>query len=218
MKKIISLIIAMFFLGTSSLFAEIKVLKVKGTVSYKTGRDWAAVTAGMELPEGVKISTGANSSAELKLNALNHTITIKPYTVIQVFSKTNNKESNTNVGLKRGNIIVKVPKDKKVKTVFKVTTPIATSSVRGTAEDIFSGKKVMIVKVLEGDIEAENRLGRKQQIRSRQVFKQKKGQPDPENILAVVRGDSVPDFEDSDTSPLDNKTGEDAKVGVTIGW
>ncbi|HPS57886.1 MAG TPA: FecR family protein [Spirochaetota bacterium] len=218
MKKIISLIIAILFLGTSSLFAEIKVLKVKGTVAYKTGKDWTAVSAGMDLPEGVKISTGANSSAELKLNALNHTITIKPYTVIQVFSRTDSKNSDTNVGLKRGNIIVRVPKDKKVKTVFKVTTPIATSSVRGTAEDIFSGTKEMIVKVLDGEIEGSNRLGRKKNIRGRQVFHQKKGEPGSDNILSRLRKDSIPDFEDSDTSPLDNKTGEDAKVGVSIIW
>lgn len=218
MKKIISLIIALFFLGTSSLFAEIKVIKVKGTVAYKTGKDWNAVTAGMELPEGVKISTGANSSAELRLNSLNHTIIIKPYTVMQVFSKTDNKESNTNVGLKRGNIIVKVPKDKKVKTVFKVTTPIATSSVRGTAEDIFSGKRVMIVKVLEGEIEGSNRLGRKQSIKGRQVYRQNRGRPGSDNILADVRKDAVPDFENADTSTLDNKTGEDAKVGIGIIW
>jgi len=218
MKKIISLIIAIFFLGTGSLFAEIKVLRVKGTVAYKTGRDWAPLSAGMVLQEGAKVSTGANSTAEIRLNALNHTITVKPYTVIQVFSRTGSKESNTNVGLKRGNIVIKVPKNKKVKTVFKVTTPIATSSVRGTAEDIFAGKNIMIVKVLEGEIEGSNRLGRKQFIRGRQKFQQGRGNPAPENLLAGVRKDSIPDFEDADTSPLDNRTGEDARVGVGIIW
>lgn len=218
MKKIISLIIAVFFLGTSSLFAEIKVLKVKGTVAYKTGKDWAPLSTGMVLEDGVKISTGANSSAELRLNALNHTITIKPYTVMQVFSKTDSKSSDTNVGLKRGNIIVNVPKDKKVKTVFKVTTPIATSSVRGTKEDIFSGTKVMDVYVLDGDIDVTNKLGRTNNIRGRQVFTQKIGESSPKSVLDDVRKDAFLDFEEPDTSHLDSMTGEDASVGIDIIW
>lgn len=219
MKKIIPLIIAVFFLSTASLFAEITVLKVKGNVAYKTGRSWAQLRAGQSLPEGVKISTGAKSSAELRLNSLNHTITIKPYTVIQVYSKTDRSKSNTSVGLKRGNIVVKVPKNKKVKTVFKVTTPIATSSVRGTAEDIFYGHRSgMIVRVLEGEIEGMNSLGRKKYIRGRQVFRQKKGEPAPWFVLSDVRRDAIPQFDDADTTPLDNKTGEDAKVGVGLIW
>jgi hypothetical protein len=218
MKKVISLIIAIFFLGTGSLFAEIKVLRVNGTVSYKTGKSWSPLRAGMVLPEGARVSTGAGSTAEISLNALNHTITVKPYTVIQVFSSTDSKESNTNVGLKRGNVVIKVPKDKKVKTVFKVTTPIATSSVRGTVEDIFAGRNTMIVKVLEGEIEGTNRLGRKQRASGRQTFQQKRTKPTPENVLARVRNDSIPDFEDSDISALDNKTGKDARVGINISW
>jgi len=219
MKKIISLTIAILFLGSASLFAEIKVLKVKGTVAYKTGRSWSPLSAGMDLPEGVKVSTGANSSAVLRLNSLNHTITIRPYTVIQVFSRTDSKKSDTNVGLKRGNIVVKVPKNKKVKTVFKVTTPIATSSVRGTAEDIFYGHRAgMIVRVLEGEIEGMNSLGRKKYLKGRQVFRQKKGESAPWFILADVRKDAIPRFDDADTTPLDNKTGEDAKVGIGIIW
>src|SRR5208337_1312397 len=140
MKKIFfTIITAVIFFSTSGLFAEIKVISVKGSVAYREGRSWAALKQGQVLQEGVKISTGANSSAELRLNAINHTVTIKPFTMIQVFSKTDAESSDTHIGLKRGNIIARVPRDEKVKTIFKVSTPIATSSVRGTAEDIAYG-------------------------------------------------------------------------------
>lgn len=239
MRKIIPLTIAVFFMCSVTLSAEIKALKVKGKVAYKITKDWAQLKEGQVLPEGVRISTGANSSAELGLNSLDHKITVKPYTVIQVFSKTDDTKSDTNVGLKRGNIIVKVPKDKKVKTVFKVTTPIATSSVRGTEEDIFYGPDSgMIVKVLEGIIEGTNRIGRVRVISGREVYVQLWGEPDSEFLLGDLRSETLIDVNgsgmtedetgvynndqtgtpDGDTGIIDRKTGRAGSFGVQIIW
>ncbi len=208
MKKIILLMTALIFAGSTSLFAEIKVLKVKGTVAYKVKKDWVQLKEKQVLPEGVKISTGADSTAELSLNSLNHTITIKPFTVIQVYSKTDDKTSDTNVGLKRGKINVKVPKDKKVKTVFKVTTPIATSSVRGTEEEIFYGPDAgMIVKVIEGEIEGINRIERTRYITGKEVFVQKHGDGDPGFLLQDEKDGSIADVSDNSTTDNERGTG-----------
>lgn len=78
-------IITVFYTATAS--ADITVLKVDGTAAYRDGKKWVPLKVKMKLPEGVKVSTGANSYAELSVNSINHTVTIKPLTVIQVFSK-----------------------------------------------------------------------------------------------------------------------------------
>ena len=181
----------LIILFTTSLFAEISVLSVQGNAAYREGRSWMQLRENQKLPEGVKISTGANSFAELSLNSVNHTVRIKPLTVIQVFSRETAENTDTRIGLKRGSITAKVPRNAKVKTIFKVSTPIATSSVRGTEEDISYGpERGMVIEVISGFIEGRNRLGRGRYISGRQKFIQRFGYPQALNILNDVRNRS----------------------------
>lgn len=187
-----TIIFSFIFLYTSVLFAEISVVKVQGNVAYREGKSWLPLKENQKLPEGIKISTGANSFAELKLNSINHTVTIKPLTVIQVFSKETAENTDTHVGLKRGGITAKVPRGGRVKTIFRVSTPIATSSVRGTEENISYGPdKGMIVEVVSGVIEGQNRLGRGNTISGRQKFVQRYTYANALNILSDVRMQSL---------------------------
>ena len=175
---------SLIFLFSAAGYAEITVIKVQGNASYRDGRNWIPLKENLVLPEGVKISTGTNSYAEIKLNSINHTVKIKPLTVIQVFSKETATDTNTHIGLKRGGITAKVPRDSNIKTIFKVSSPIATSSVRGTEEDISYGPDTgMIVRVLSGIIEGTNRLGRVNFISGRQVFVQQFNTAQALNIL-----------------------------------
>lgn len=177
--------------ASTSLYAEISVIKVQGNAAYREGRSWLPLKDKQKLPEGVKISTGANSFAELALNSKNHTVTIKPLTMIQVFSKETAENTDTHIGLKRGGLTARVPRDSKVKTIFKVSSPIATSSVRGTEEDISYGPdKGMIIKVLSGEIEGKNRHGKSNSITGRQAFVQGFNQANAQNILNDVRSQS----------------------------
>ncbi len=186
---IISLII---FLFSTSLYAEISVIKVEGNAAYREGKSWLPLKEKQKLPEGVKISTGANSYAELSLNSINHSVKIKPLTVIQVFSKETAENSDTHIGLKRGGITAKVPRNSKVKTIFKVSSPIATSSVRGTEEDIHYGPdKGMTVKVISGEIEGKNRHGKNNYISGRQKYVQRLMYSQALNILNDVRNQSL---------------------------
>jgi len=188
----IAAISSLIFLFSTALYAEISVIKIQGNASYKEGKSWLPLKEQQKLPEGVKISTGTNSYAELKLNSINHTVKIKPLTIIQVFSKQTAENTDTHIGLKRGGITAKVPRDSNVKTIFKVSTPIATSSVRGTEEDISYGpEKGMIVAVLSGIIEGRNRLGKGNFISGRQKFVQKLNTGDVQNILSEVRNQSL---------------------------
>lgn len=187
----ITVISSLILLFSTALYAEISVIKIQGNVSYREGRSWLPVKEQQKLPEGVKISTGTNSFAELKLNSINHTVKIKPLTMIQVFSKQTAENSETHIGLKRGGITAKVPRDSNVKTIFKVSSPIATSSVRGTEEDITYGpEKGMIVEVLSGMIEGRNRLGKGNYISGRQKFVQQVNSADVQNILKEVKSES----------------------------
>jgi hypothetical protein len=192
--KLLKMIItsSLIFLFSTAIYAEISVIKIQGKVSYKEGKNWLPLNEKQKLPEGVKISTGTNSYAEINLNSINHTVKIKPLTVIQIFSKETAENTDTHIGLKRGGITAKVPRDSKVKTIFKVSSPIATSSVRGTEEDISYGPDTgMTVKVLSGIIEGKNRIGRINFISGRQKFVQQFNTAKILDILNSVKNESL---------------------------
>jgi hypothetical protein len=192
--KIQRIIIAAFSILfiASSLQAEISVIKTEGSAAFKEGNRWLPLRNGQKLSEGVKVSTGANSYVDIKLNSQNHTIRIKPFTMIQVFSKESKTDTNTHIGLKRGGITAKVPRDGKVKTIFKVSSPIATSSVRGTEENIYYGPdKGMLIEVISGIVEGSNILGRTNILSGRQKFVQKYSQAQALHILQDVKNKSI---------------------------
>ncbi len=193
MKPIRMTILAIsIFAFTASLQAEISVIKVEGSAAYKDGNKWLPLRNGQKLAEGVKVSTGANSYADIKLNSMNHTIRVKPFSMLQVFSKETKTDTNTHIGLKRGGIMAKVPREGKVKTIFKVSSPIATSSVRGTEENISYGPdNGMLIEVITGVIEGSNTLGRNNTISGRQKFVQMYSKAQALHILQDVKNAST---------------------------
>ncbi|PKL17688.1 MAG: hypothetical protein CVV49_09865 [Spirochaetae bacterium HGW-Spirochaetae-5] len=189
-KTAIAAFSILFF--TAALQAEISVIKAEGSAAYKEGNKWLPLKNGQKLSEGVKVSTGANSYADIKLNSQNHTIRVKPFTMIQVFSKESKTDTNTHIGLKRGGIMAKVPREGKVKTIFKVSSPIATSSVRGTEENISYGPDTgMIIEVVKGVVEGTNILGRSNILSGRQKFIQMYSKAEALNILNDVKNSSI---------------------------
>jgi len=189
-KTATAVFLILFF--TAALHAEISVIKVEGSAAYKEGTKWIPMKTGQKLAEGVKISTGANSYADIMLNSKNHTIRIKPFTLIQIFSKDSKTETDTHIGLKRGGIMAKVPRENNVKTIFKVSSPIATSSVRGTEENISYGPDTgMIIEVIKGVVEGRNNLGRSNMLSGRQKFIQRYTMAQALNILHDVKNQSI---------------------------
>jgi len=177
---------------TTLLYANITVLKVEGTVAYKDGNRWLPVKVGQKLVEGVKISTGADSFVDIKLNSKNHIVQVKQLSMVQIFSKETGTDTNTNIGLKRGSVNTKVPRDENVKTVFKVSTPIATSSVRGTEQNVSYGPDSgMVIEVLSGEVEGKNTGGRTNRITGRQKFVQSSLSGNPQHILQEVRDNAI---------------------------
>jgi hypothetical protein len=191
--KLTKIIITAFFLFiTTFLYAEITVIKIEGSAAYKDGNKWSVLKVNQKLAEGVKISTSANSFVDIKLNAKNHTIQIKPYSMVQVFSTETKTDTNTNIGLKRGSINAKVPRDANVKTVFKVSSPIATSSVRGTEQNVSYGPDSgMVIEVVNGEVEGKNNNGRTNFLTGKQKFIQSVSSSQPLHILQESRDKSV---------------------------
>ncbi|MCL2154846.1 MAG: FecR family protein [Leptospirales bacterium] len=181
-----------FLFIATFLYADITVLKVEGSAAYKDGNKWVPLKVNQKLSEGVKISTGANSFVDIKLNSKNHTVQIKPYSMIQIFTNETQTDTNTNIGLKRGSINAKVPRNENVKTVFKVTSPIATSSVRGTEQNVSYGpNRGMVIQVVNGEVEGRNHNGRTNLLTGRQTFVQTNTSGQPQNILQDVRDNSI---------------------------
>ena len=74
MKLLKIIVTTLFLFVTTLLYANITVLKVEGNAAYKVGSRWVQLKVNQTLEEGVKISTGANSSVDIRLNSRNHTI------------------------------------------------------------------------------------------------------------------------------------------------
>ncbi|HNR89934.1 MAG TPA: FecR domain-containing protein [Spirochaetota bacterium] len=167
--------------------ADIKVASVSGTVAFKADRQWRPLTRGMTLREGTKVSTGVRSTAEISIDGA--TLTVRPLTMIKISRNAVSKDaSDTKIALKYGGVNAKVPKLKTVKSVFKIQTPVATSSVRGTEQEVFfGGMSGMTIRVPEGTVDAENRNGSERSLRGKKNYRQRPDRSLPDNILSDVR-------------------------------
>lgn len=170
----------------SGAFAAISVVSVKGKVAYKDGGVWKSLSKGQTLAEGAKISTGMNSYAVLNIDGA--TVKIRPLSMIRVNKNTlKGDSSNTSLGLKYGSVSAKIPKLRKLKTVFKVSTPVATSSVRGTEFDVSYGPQWgMIIYVIDGNVYGIGN-GIENLLSGNLQFNLKPGSPRPEYLLTKTK-------------------------------
>ena len=186
MKRMSILLFSMIFMIilVSASYAEIRVISVKGTAAYKAGAQWIPLQTGATLAPGTKISTGVRSTAVIKIN--NHTLTVEPLTIMKITeSKDDATSSNTRIGLRRGAVHEKVAKNSRIKTVFKVSTPVATSSVRGTEEIIiYSPTFGMRIIVLDGTVEGSGVNSLFRRLSGDQQFQQQANKGIPQGILS----------------------------------
>jgi hypothetical protein len=203
-KNIILMVTCLLYvlLFSTYSFAETTVTSVKGQAKYKTGNQWANLTAGMKLAQGTKISTGVNSTVLLNING--DELTIKQMTMIKIEeSSLSTTETKTTIGLKRGGLNARISKLKTLKTSFKISTPVATSSVRGTWEDYSFGPGMgASVKVLEGEILVQNNHGAGNLIRGKLEFNQDNHSSAPANIAETLiketKGDTIGKLTDAE--------------------
>ena len=241
MKKLVFFITLIFalILASEALFAKIVVEATKGEAAYKSGNQWLPLTKGLSLEEGTKISTGVKSWALINIDG--DSLRIEQLTMMKIYKNqvtANNK--NTHIGLKHGGLKARITKIGTLKTSFKITTPVATSSVRGTTENNWQGSKSgNIVNVPEGRLEMEDRNGNSYFVEGNAVFTIGPNDPRPQQLLSHERGKSLVKITDPNTTPdekgsmefsgLDNFTKDNnpgtqgssnapAKVNIQVGW
>lgn len=182
MKKQYIVIPSMFamLLFAVSGFAEIRVVSVKGTAAFKAGGQWVPLQAGTALAVGYKVSTGVKSNAVIRIH--NHTVTVQQLTIMKISESIEDwRSSSTRLSLRRGAVRAKVAKNARIRTVFKVSTPVATSSVRGTEELVeYSPTFGMNVSVMQGSVTGQGINGTENVISGKLNFTQRpqKGESD----------------------------------------
>lgn len=175
----------------SAAWAEISVVSVKGEFAGLVGGKWTPLAAGAKLAEGTKVSTGTNSSAVIKID--DHLLTVGPVSSVKLYKNSSTaSSSDTSVGVQYGTVRAKVKKLSTVKTRFNITTPVATSSVRGTEEIVSYGPASgMTVQIVEGTIYVGNDSGVSNVISGRQRFALAGANARPDAVNAFLKGTVV---------------------------
>ena len=173
--------VLLLFAATAAM-ADITVVSVKGTAAYSVGDKWLPLGAGAKIKEGSKVSTGIKSTIVLKL--ANSTVTVEPLSMMKIYEdKITPDSSNTRIALRRGGLKTEVNKMHQVKTTFKVATPVATSSVRGTVQYIKTGPYGTSFFAPEGSISVESKKGDARIISGDLRYTQKAAKSNPGDIV-----------------------------------
>ena len=206
MKKIYCLffIIGMCLAG-QDLFAKITVESTQGEAAYKKGNQWLPLSKGQTIEEGTKISTGVKSWAVINIDG--SSLKIKELTMMKVFvNQLTADKHDTHIGLKHGSLQARVAKIGTLKTSFKITTPVATSSVRGTEEIVSYGPRSgMTIEVLEGTVLGENQFGISNPVHGNSVFRLGNDEARPRNLLSDARDKSILKIHDPNITNEENQ-------------
>lgn len=150
MKKLNKFFAAIFVLAFSIASAnalDAKVISVTGKVEVQSnGSAWKTLKAGDKISKGSIISTGFKSSAKISIDST--TVDLGPLTRITVEKlASNDAKDETNLFLDTGKVKADVKKNSAKKVDFKVSSPVATASVRGTVVECSADGRI---KTTEG--------------------------------------------------------------------
>ncbi len=184
-KRMMCILIA--FLFSSPLFAEVTVQAVKGTVGVMEAKKLTPVKAGMKLKDDAMVVTGANSEVSLLVN--NGTITLKSLTTAKLRGVSITKsDSKADVALRSGTVVSDVKQIIGLKTSFTVTTPVGTSSVRGTRHTIsYSPGRGMRVAVASGVVAVRSVRSASKPVSGGQTFAEGQGAAPPQVTTQVAQ-------------------------------
>lgn len=132
------------------------VLSVQGTAEVQDGSIWEEIVQGDELEEGSVISTGFKSSLVLKIKESTVTVGQLARVTIEELSESQASD-NVCVYIDSGNIDASVGKESGKKVGFKIRSPVATASVRGTSFSVTSSGKLSVTDGLVGFLPAESK-------------------------------------------------------------
>lgn len=145
MKKYMCIALAAVFgiaaLSAADFSATIK--EVAGKVEYQLpGQSWKKAEPGATITLGTIISTGFKSTAVLAVESA--AITVKPVTRLTLQELVKSESTTqTQMFLMTGRVKVEVSPQKGEKADFKIKSPTATASVRGTGFE-FDGQNLVV--------------------------------------------------------------------------
>lgn len=179
-------------LAHAPLLADVTVSSAKGTVGVVISGKAQPVTAGMKLAEGVTVVTGANSELVLDING--NSLTLKSLTTVKINEATLTAEtSSAGVSLKGGSVQSSVKQISGLRTSFEITTPVATSSVRGTSYTVsFGPEQGMVVAVETGTVAVASDRGGTKPVPAGLGYSQSTTAPAPLPVTAALQESAVP--------------------------
>jgi len=198
-----------------SAHAAILVVSTKGEAAYMAGGQWKPLAKGQTIAEGTKISTGVNSSAILNIDG--SIVTVKPLTSIKIYKNSVNPQTReTSIGLQFGAVRAKIDKVAKVKTRFNITTPVATSSVRGTSEEVGHGAgNGTTVTVTDGNVVVLDNNGNSNEISGSMQYTKNSDNPQSDSLFKEL--DTGGDLNTDDLTDEMDKVNK-SKVTITLDW
>jgi hypothetical protein len=144
MDKRIGLIAVFVIVSAAFVTAQEAVFsEINGKVEYQlAGGEWQSAKLGDKVGKGAMVSTGFKSSAVLKVDAIS--ISLKPITRLSLeeLLKTQGG-TQTQLFLLAGRVKADVPPQPGQTTDFRVNSPTATASVRGTSFE-FDGMNLVV--------------------------------------------------------------------------
>ncbi len=137
------LIMAMLFMVSAAWAQKAVFTEVNGKVEYQAaGGSWKPARVNDTVSKGAMISTGFKSTAVVKVGATS--ITLKPITRLSLEQIIETEGgTQTELFLLAGRVKADVPPQVGKTTEFKVKSPTATASVRGTAFE-FDGVNLIV--------------------------------------------------------------------------
>jgi len=141
-KKVVLLVFACLSAGL--LWSQTaSITELAGKVEYQIpGRDWRPARVGDQLAAGTVISTGFKSSAKLQI--ANAVLTVNPVTRLTLEELIQTQAgSQSQLFLLSGRVSADVTPEANKTTEFKVSSPTATASVRGTSFQ-FDGVNLLV--------------------------------------------------------------------------
>ena len=164
--KLMVLVIVVAAIAAAPVLADVVVDRSSGVVQYRLPNDsqWRALEAGLQVPEGTTVISGADGAASL--TAGNSTITVAPLSrvVLDTVSISPTREV-AELDMPYGRVQAQVRRGRNRGMDFRVYTPVSTAAVRGT-EFIFDGRSL---EVTEGDVAYSNLSGQNHSVRAGQV-------------------------------------------------
>ena len=159
MKNILRKLLAavLFSFAFVPVFAlEAEVISVSGKVEIQKGDAWVALKPGDIVKTGDLLSTGFKSEATLKI--AESTLTLGPLTRLTVEKLAASAAADeTNVFIDTGSVKAEVNHEENRRVGFKVSSPVATASVRGTVftSDAAGNVKTILGLVSKGPAESD---------------------------------------------------------------